>query len=53
MAKRSWFSVGADRTLNVPLSRFMPLCDEPPTTASSLEAATDVARLAEEERDRS
>jgi hypothetical protein len=48
MPKRPWFP-GADQQLGGTAA--LPKCDEPPTLALSLDAATNVIRDAKEERD--
>jgi hypothetical protein len=48
MAKRPWWFPGADQQFG---GTALPKCDEPPTLASSLDAATNVIRDAKEERD--
>ncbi len=48
MAERRWFPTGADQKLG---GAMLPRCDDPPTTALALEAATDVVRVSQDERD--
>jgi hypothetical protein len=47
MTQRAWFPVGADQQLK--LGGLLPRCDDPPTIALALEAATRAASKEEEE----
>jgi hypothetical protein len=48
MTQRRWFPTGADQQFGGTL---LPRCDDPPTQALALEAATDVAQHEEEGAD--
>ena len=46
MTQRAWFPVGADQQLKI--GGQLPRCDDPPTIALALEAATHAASQEEE-----